>query len=803
MCYATNECCIILAVKGRTRIFMNRLKRWMTAGLAACVVLTSVVPQSALAAESTVSEETVVSTESTAEDDALTAENTAEDDALTAESTSAEDDAAESMSADEEETEAADASYDSAENAEEESEAYVDEDPADEEESADVEAASTDESGDTSESDTVTLADCTVESTAVNTASGIKVKWSKVTGATGYYVYRSTSSSSTGDLVGTVTSGSTLNYTDTSTAAKSGTTYYYSVKAYYTSGDVTYTGEAANNVKARFLATPVLKTPTITTTGTKVKWSAVSGADGYVVYYSTTGESGSWKQAGKTADTYYKVDESKLSVSSGSTIYYTVRAYKGSWSTAKANKYDSRYWSFRDASGVTSTYLAAPSSAKASAVSSGTKLSWNKVKGATGYGIWRKKSDGSWKLIKTTTSTSYTDKSSLTSGATYYYLIRAYTGSVSEAKSAQTSTVYWGCSSKVKSVYLKAPTLKSAKAGASGTKITWSKVSGATGYAVLRKKSGSSKWTFVGTTTSTSYTDTSSSLTDGATYYYTVKAYKGKVSTAKSNKYLAAYWGNYNTTGLKTVYLDTPTLKSTSVTSSKYVKVTWSSVSDAKGYAVWRKEGSSGSWKLIGTTTSTSYTDKSSLTSHKTYYYTVLAYRGSLSKAKANKYDAKYWSGYDKTGVKFDCIKNSDGTLISDSAMYKKAQSRSSSTKWLILVDCTKCRVGIFYGSKGNWDMKYYFACSPGKSSTPTVKGEFTVKSKGKSFGTSSYTCWYYTQFYGNYLFHSVLYYPGSMTNVKDGRLGQNLSHGCVRLSITNAKWIYDNIPVGTKVYIY
>ncbi|MCD8365775.1 MAG: L,D-transpeptidase family protein, partial [Clostridiales bacterium] len=66
-----------------------------------------------------------------------------------------------------------------------------------------------------------------------------------------------------------------------------------------------------------------------------------------------------------------------------------------------------------------------------------------------------------------------------------------------------------------------------------------------------------------------------------------------------------------------------------------------------------------------------------------------------------------------------------------------------------------------------------------------------------------SYTCWYYTQFYGNYLFHSVLYYPGSMTRVKDGRLGMNLSHGCVRLSMTNAKWIYDNIPIGTKVYVY
>ena len=29
------------------------------------------------------------------------------------------------------------------------------------------------------------------------------------------------------------------------------------------------------------------------------------------------------------------------------------------------------------------------------------------------------------------------------------------------------------------------------------------------------------------------------------------------------------------------------------------------------------------------------------------------------------------------------------------------------------------------------------------------------------------------------------------------------LSHGCVRLNINNAKWIYDNIPAGSTVCVY
>ena len=36
-----------------------------------------------------------------------------------------------------------------------------------------------------------------------------------------------------------------------------------------------------------------------------------------------------------------------------------------------------------------------------------------------------------------------------------------------------------------------------------------------------------------------------------------------------------------------------------------------------------------------------------------------------------------------------------------------------------------------------------------------------------------------------------------------DDRLGMHLSHGCVRLNINNAKWIYDNIPRGTTVVSY
>ena len=97
-----------------------------------------------------------------------------------------------------------------------------------------------------------------------------------------------------------------------------------------------------------------------------------------------------------------------------------------------------------------------------------------------------------------------------------------------------------------------------------------------------------------------------------------------------------------------------------------------------------------------------------------------------------------------------------------------------------------------------------YWDCADGAPATPTVKGSFTVGIRGYYFDSANARCFYYTQFYGNYLFHSTLYYQyPTPSHPMDSRLGMALSHGCVRLHVDNAKWIYDNIPYGTKVVVY
>ena len=130
---------------------------------------------------------------------------------------------------------------------------------------------------------------------------------------------------------------------------------------------------------------------------------------------------------------------------------------------------------------------------------------------------------------------------------------------------------------------------------------------------------------------------------------------------------------------------------------------------------------------------------------------------------------------------------------------WQRAQGFWSSTPYLILSDYYGCRVTVYMGSQGNWKPLYCWTSSPGAYSTPTVMGTFQVGDRGYSFG-HGYTCYYWTQFYGDYLFHSIKYYEGTWTPM-DGRLGYNVSQGCVRLDPNNAYWIYKNIPRGTTVY--
>lgn len=130
------------------------------------------------------------------------------------------------------------------------------------------------------------------------------------------------------------------------------------------------------------------------------------------------------------------------------------------------------------------------------------------------------------------------------------------------------------------------------------------------------------------------------------------------------------------------------------------------------------------------------------------------------------------------------------------------ANASNSATNYLIVVDRANTHVMIMKRNGAEWRLHRNYPCSCGKPSTPTITGSYTVGSRGYQFTDGDHTCYYWTEISGDYLFHSVLYRAGTM-NELDGRVGYHISMGCVRLHIAAAKWIYDNIPSGTKIIIY
>ena len=127
----------------------------------------------------------------------------------------------------------------------------------------------------------------------------------------------------------------------------------------------------------------------------------------------------------------------------------------------------------------------------------------------------------------------------------------------------------------------------------------------------------------------------------------------------------------------------------------------------------------------------------------------------------------------------------------------------TSNTNYLITVNISNQKTYIYKKNKSHWDLLKTFPCSTGIKSEATPCGSFTIKEKGEWFFSTKYNQGgkYWTQITGDILFHSLPYSKDQKTIV-DYTLNTPSSHGCIRLNVNDAKWIYNNIPKDSKVII-
>lgn len=256
-----------------------------------------------------------------------------------------------------------------------------------------------------------------------------------------------------------------------------------------------------------------------TAKGTKISWSKYDSATKYRVYVRN---GSSWSRVGETTTTSFTHN----SLKNNTTYVYTVRALD------KKNNFVSDF----NRDGYSNVFIAPPAISSIENIDGGVKIKWSKNSYVPNYRVYRKTKNTSWTRIGSTKNGSFTDTTA-TSGASYTYTIRAL-----DKKDNFIS--YFNSGKGI--TYVKAPTITKIENTVTGSKITWSKCSGAAKYRVYYLKNNS--WKRLTTTTSTSYTHgklTNGTVTvNGKKLTFVKGVLRTGMQTINGNKYY------YNTSGV-------------------------------------------------------------------------------------------------------------------------------------------------------------------------------------------------------------------------------------------------------------
>src|ERR1700728_2244914 len=258
--------------------------------------------------------------------------------------------------------------------------------------------------------------------TAVAGNAQVALNWTASSGATGYYVKRSTTTG--GPYTQIATQATT---TDTDTGLTNGTKYFYVVSAYNSAG------QSANSTEVN--ATPVLPPPAAplglaATPGNaqvSLTWTASASASSYHVRRSMT--SGAETQISAPTSTNF----TDTGLTNGTKYFYDVSAVNSGGESANSS----------EVSATPVAPLSAPATPTGLQTTSGNaqvNLSWNASVGAASYNVKRSTANGGPynTAVASPTATNYTD-TTVSNGTTYYYVVSAVNSAGQSANSAQAS----------------------------------------------------------------------------------------------------------------------------------------------------------------------------------------------------------------------------------------------------------------------------------------------------------------------------------------------------------------------------
>jgi fibronectin type 3 domain-containing protein len=414
--------------------------------------------------------------------------------------------------------------------------------------------------------------------------SEIDLTWTPETGATSYQVAQAAVATGPFSAV-----GSPITNAFADLGLSPGVKYYFEVEAVDAGGP---------SAPAHVVASVTYPAPPknvfahgVTATQVNLSWTAVTGAASYVVGRALT-SGGSYTPVG-TPKSLSFVD---TGLTAATTYYYVVQAKNGSGVSSNSAE-------------VSATTTPAVPTGLAATVKSASEISltWNAVTKATGYRVlFAKVSGGPYSNVGSVNTTSF-DANALLPATTYYITVQATNASGPSNRATEVSALTDPAS----------PTgVKATAVSVSEIDLSWTAVTGASSYQVLRSTTSGGPYTTIATPTATTFADTA--LKPATTYYYVIEATNASGTSANSVEASAI------------TELGVPTGVVATAVSVSEIDLTWNAIPGTTNYEVERSTTSGGPYTTVGTPTAASFAD-TGLRPATTYYYVIQSTSGAVT----------------------------------------------------------------------------------------------------------------------------------------------------------------------------
>ena len=429
------------------------------------------------------------------------------------------------------------------------------------------------------------------------TGRNIVLEWRNVEGAASYRIFRKADDASEWKTLADVAT-SPRKYTDSQVV--SGTKYTYTVRAMNASGK--YVGEYDSVGKSiLYYDAPDIIEAVADNDGITLTWNPVLGITKYQVYRKITTAAG-WDLIGSTSDLFF----TDTNVAPQTEYQYTVRCLSNDGKTLLSG--------FSIVERAKAKWLNTPVLVSIKLDENTVSLTWMGVDLANRYEILRKQADEGWKHVDYVTDSSngeitYQDVfPNMVSGATYWYTVRccdALDAPISNYDKEGLSISFY-----------EIPIITKLENHTDGVYLEWNVTDGTATYQIYRKN-GDNNWIKIGTSSTTSFTDTTA--VNSLTYVYAVS------SKDEGDNLISSHFKD-NRVSDQITYYKTPELISVKIEGNG-LRVKWAPVDAVTDYRLYRKTVGVDGTDYFDVS-ATEYYD-TTVESGKTYTYTVRCKDGS------------------------------------------------------------------------------------------------------------------------------------------------------------------------------